>query len=647
MKNYLQDLNPAQFQAVNHSHGPMLVFAGAGSGKTRVLTRRITRLIDQQLAAPENIFAVTFTNKAAKEMKERVHSMLGRSPEYVSTFHSACARILRQNAVELGYKKDFTIYDQKESLSVIKRICQGLKIKEVNASHAQHQIDRAKNNYQFSEHFRENKHYANSEEQLMLADIYDAYQEELIKSNAMDFGDLICNVVSLFILDAKILQRYRERFKFVMIDEYQDTNLVQYKLIHQLTSESKNLFVVGDDDQSIYSFRGANIGNIASFKRDYLNHSVVVLDINYRSTKNILAAANALIINNDSREKKELKTDNPQGNSLILHTSESENDEAEYIAQMIKEFSVPLSQIAIFYRTNAQSRAIEEALYHEAIAHRIYGGQRFYERKEIKDIIAYCKLAINPSDNEAFIRVLNVPTRGIGKTSLNHLLAKASVERKSLYEVAQTKIPGLGTKAQKSIESFVELIKSNSVHAPGENNSNLELSLSEFLKSVMEKSGYLNSLKEDAESMDRIENVFELLSVADSFSQKCLDDGANPTLSAFLERACLNSDLDTDNKFKEKSEYVSLMTLHLAKGLEFDLVFICGLEEGILPHSRSLDDSVSLEEERRLCYVGITRARKELVITYARSRSNTSYRSWNFGIASRFLGEIPEELFRL
>ncbi len=638
MKPYLNDLNPSQLKAVTHEDGAMLVFAGAGSGKTRVLTRRICNLIDSKLAYPENIFAVTFTNKAASEMKERVFTMLGRSPRYVSTFHSACAKILRENARLIGFRPDFTIYDQKESLATIKRIFKNLRInsKEITPSEVQKKIDKAKNNYLFADHFREADTFYNQEQNFIIADIYQAYQEELQVCNAMDFGDLICHVVSLFILEKDTLNRYKNRFKYVLVDEYQDTNIVQYKLLNLLTKDSKNLFVVGDDDQSIYSFRGANIGNIDSFKRDYPQHQVCILDMNYRSTKNILDAANAVIANNDAREIKSLKTEKDKGLPVYLKPAECEVSEARFIAQTIKDKNISLNEVAIFYRTNAQSRALEEELYHQSIPHKIFGGQRFYDRKEIKNIIAYCRLALNNDDNESFIRVINVPTRGFGKTSLNHLLNKAKNEKTSLFQAALTKVDGLGTRADKSLNSFIEQIKRYSLLASKVNNKELELA--EFLQNIIEDSGYLNSLRENTEDIDRVENVLELLSVASSFSLQNDEEEAQ-ILVAFLERASLNSALDQDSN----QEHVSLMTLHLAKGLEYEMVFLCGLEEGILPHSRSLEDIESLEEERRLCYVGITRAKQNLYLSYARNRSNTSYGTWNFGICSRFLGEIPEE----
>ncbi len=646
MKPYLNDLNESQLKAVLHEDGPMLVFAGAGSGKTRVLTRRICNLIDNNLAYPENIFAVTFTNKAANEMKERVFSMLGRAPRYVSTFHSACAKILRENARLLGFRPDFTIYDQKESLSTIKRIFKNLKInsKEITPSEVQRKIDRAKNNYLFPDHFRNSETFYDREQNIIIADIYEAYQKELLQCNAMDFGDLICHVVTLFILEKDTLNKYKNRFKYVLVDEYQDTNIVQYKLLNLLTKDSQNLFVVGDDDQSIYSFRGANIANIDSFKRDYPEHEICILDINYRSTKNILDAANAVIAHNDSRETKYLKTDREDGEAVNLKSAECEVSEAQFIAQTIKTGDIPLNEIAIFYRTNAQSRALEEELYHQSIHHRIFGGQRFYDRKEIKDIIAYCRLALNNDDNESFIRVINVPSRGFGKTSLNHLLKKAKDEETSLFKASLTKVKGLGTRADKSLNSFTKQIEKYSLLANKVNNNELELS--EFLQNIIEDSGYLNSLKQNVEDIDRVENVLELLSVANSFSQKNKIEESEeelPILIAFLERASLNSSLDKNSGKDSEQDYVSLMTLHLAKGLEYEMVFLCGLEEGILPHSRSLEDLESLEEERRLCYVGITRAKSSLYLSYARDRSNTSYNTWNFGICSRFLGEIPEE----
>lgn len=652
------NLNNSQRQAVEHGSGALLVYAGAGSGKTRVLTHRITRLIKDGEATPDRIFAVTFTNKAAKEMKERINSLLGatKAPEYVSTFHSACARILRRHAPLLNFTRDFTIYDRSEALSVMKKVYKKLKVdpKEIEPRALLNKIDRAKNNYLFSDHFRkigDNESYMLDEANVM-ADLYDGYQQELQACNAMDFGDLICHVVTLFKLEPKVLNYYKARFTHILVDEYQDTNRIQYILISMLAKEHGNICVVGDDDQSVYSFRGANTENINSFKRDFPDHTTIVLDINYRSTASILAAANAVIENNQSRHKKSLKTKNPAGNQVMLFSANDELDEAGFVSRKIKQLQregISLSEIAIFYRTNAQSRALEETFYAENIPHIIYGGQRFYDRKEVKDILGYCKLAINTSDNEAFNRTINSPTRGIGKTSVEKMRALAESNEQSLFKTVSAGVTGLSAKAKKSLEDFVSLIteiQSKSIRKEqATTEQSVQLDLRELLQMIVEKTAYFKSLEklDSEEAQSRIENILELFSVAEDFTRRCKEEGKEATLSDFLERTALNSGLDES----EFGESVSLMTLHLAKGLEYDAVFLVGLEEGLLPHSRSLDEKSALEEERRLCYVGITRARKELFLSHAHTRSGFGMGYWGGGGISRFLLEIPEELVEM
>jgi DNA helicase-2/ATP-dependent DNA helicase PcrA len=665
-------LNPSQRQAVEHGSGALLIYAGAGSGKTRVLTHKIARLIKEQKAKPDEILAVTFTNKAAKEMKERINSYLGHNlaPEFVSTFHSACARILRRHAQLLDFTRDFSIYDRSESMSALKRCYKKLNVdpKLIEPKALMAKIDRAKNNYQFSDHFRESADSSSfySEEANLMADLYDAYQQELQSSNALDFGDLLSHVVTLFKLEKSVLEYYQKRFSHILVDEYQDTNRIQYMLIRMLAAIHGNLCVVGDDDQSVYSFRGANIENISSFKRDFPDHDIIVLNINYRSSKSILAAANAVIENNRSRHKKELTTDNQDGRPVVRYEAEDETSEAEFVVRQIKDLAsrqVPLSEVAIFYRTNAQSRALEESFYAAGIPHVIYGGQRFYDRKEIKDILAYCRLALNNKDNEAFIRIINSPTRGLGKTSLDKIRMHAEANDLSYFAAALETPSGLSARATKSLSEFTNLVLEISKHAPKEQASSdgeltaadtlskdnfsndVEYSLQELLQFVAKESGYLEQLEkaDSEESQSRIENIFELYSVADDFSRRSAEEGQHPLLSAFLERTSLNSNLDES----DESTSVSLMTLHLAKGLEFDAVFLVGLEEGLLPHARSLDELSALEEERRLCYVGITRARKELFLSYANTRRSAGMGYWGSGGVSRFLLEIPEELLEV
>ncbi|MCB0346328.1 MAG: UvrD-helicase domain-containing protein [Bdellovibrionales bacterium] len=670
--SYLDSLNPQQRQAVLHTGGPLLVFAGAGSGKTRVLTHRIAHLVLEHGVAPHRILAVTFTNKAAREMKERTAALFSHRgvPDWVATFHSIGVRILRIHARELDYQPGFAIYDAGDSLSLVKRICKKLKVdpKILEPRTIRSQIDRAKNDYIFPDGLVS---WSNLPPQLgqIVAEVYERYQEELVAANAMDFGDLLCNVVTLFTLERSILEHYQEQFQHVLIDEYQDTNKVQYKLITQLAAAHQNLCVVGDDDQSIYAFRGASIDNILNFQKDFPDAKVVTLEQNYRSTKTILAAANAVIAKNERRQQKTLRTENEQGSNIVGHKSFDEIDEASFVSSEIARLlaaGVPASEIAIFYRTNAQSRAIEESLIETTIPYEIYGSHRFYERKEIKDILAYVRLLANEYDNEAFLRIINVPTRGIGAKSVANVVAYAAKEQLAYFPalkkaVLEKSAPFMKGAGGKKLAAFVTLMNElqarkdqteDILAAPDSMDSYDEKvnALAGLINEIAKKSQYLERLRtqDTPEAESRVENIYELMTVASEFVRAAVNNGQNAKLSDFLDRVSLTSDSDEENiethTDTKSTEPISLMTLHLAKGLEFDAVFVIGFEEGLLPHVRSIDDAAALEEERRLCYVGMTRARKHLYLTRARTRQTFGRQSFYGGVPSRFIEDLPSEL---
>lgn len=664
----IEDLNPEQRRAVEHGEGPLLIFAGAGSGKTRVLTRRIAHLITTHQVRPSEILAVTFTNKAAGEMKKRVFDILGSNaaPVWVSTFHSSCCRILRSNAKYLDFSPQFAIYDSSDARAVLKRVYKRLNVdpKIIDPRMVASKIDRAKNQYKFPESFLDDP-YIPSPLREPLAEIYEEYQKELQRSNAMDFGDLLTHTLTLFRLEPDILERYQEKFRHILIDEYQDTNHVQYLLVSLLAKRYRNICVVGDDDQSIYSFRGATIKNILTFREDYPDTEVVTLDTNYRSTKSILDAANAVIARNSSRQKKQMRTPNPAGGKLIACKGLDEEDEAAFVIQELhglRQRGVNLNEVAIFYRTNAQSRAIEESLCEHEIPYEIYGSLKFYERKEIKDILAYLRLVNNPQDSESFFRIVNTPPRGLGPTSIAALIEYCKSQNLPPYDALlkglQESAPFLTKTNKKRFADFTTLIEQLKAEAV-ETREHLQVSdafdanrmnaLSTLIRNIAQKSGYLDKLKaEDSlESQSRIENIHELIGVAAQYTNRAIENSEEPSIESFLDRASLTSDADGENIKTSGSSSkgsVSLMTLHLAKGLEFDYVFFVGLEEGILPHVRSLDDRTSLEEERRLCYVGITRARKQLYVTRTSFRKSFGQSNWYTGLPSRFLKDIPPHL---
>lgn len=643
----LTDLNPPQFEAVTHTLGPLLVLAGAGSGKTRVLTRRIAHLVRIHGVDPSRILAVTFTNKATEEMRERLRTLLGEDarPLWISTFHSAALRILRHYGNLLSYDKDFIVYDEDDSRTLIKRI-----IKELNIDEKKHHfkgflkaIDRAKNDLLSPEqYYLQNKHY----ESQLYADVYDHYQRALKQANAMDFGDLLFNVVELFSKHSNISRIYQENIHFVLVDEFQDTNKAQYLFLQFMTKKHRNVFVVGDDDQSIYAFRGADPQNIIQFSKDFPNAKVIKLEQNYRSSANILEAAHAVIEKNSTRSPKKLWTAADSGDRLVTFNATNEEEEARFVAsQIIKlgQSKIRHQDIAIFYRTNAQSRALEEALMDSAIPFRIYGGLRFYDRKEIKDILAYLRLLANQNDNQAFQRIVNNPPRGIGAQTVQAIFFTARQNSSSLLEASCVLAAN-----SKPIKLFVELI--NDLEKRLENTN-----LSEMIKVITEKTGYIERLKneDNLTAQSRLENIEELKNVASSFDN--IGTPHRESLTAFLDRATLSSSNETScdeygfirQEIKDtQTETVSLMTLHLAKGLEFPVVFLTGMEEGLLPHNRSKDDPAGIEEERRLCYVGITRAKQKIYLTHAKRRGMFSAGS-SFGMAdgwrevSRFLYDIP------
>lgn len=674
---HLQDLNPQQREAVEHGDGPLLIFAGAGSGKTRVLTRRIAHLILHHGVDASEILAVTFTNKAAREMKVRVatlfheHIRTGSTdrrqsnpsftsedslPIWVSTFHSSCVKILRRHAKFLDFTQYFNIYDSSDSLSAMKRVYKSLQVdpKTIEPRAVLSAIDRAKNDYRFPEDLKRDIMF-NPRHTEMIAELYAAYQAELRRSNAMDFGDLICNVVTLFKLEPKILERYNQQLRHILVDEYQDTNRVQYMLIRQLTERHHNICVVGDDDQSIYGFRGANVETILNFKEDFPEAKTITLEQNYRSTQNILTAANAVISHNKRRQKKTMFTENSSGDAIVCFRAFDEKDEAEFVAReitLLLRQGVKTSEIAIFYRTNAQSRAVEESLCESALPYKIFGGNRFYDRKEIKDILSYLRLMQNPADNEAFLRIVNTPARGIGATTLAALISHADKSDTSYFSILKNQ--GLPPALTKKFASFVEVMeKLQSSYQSAErilqddhgsqNHIDQTSAIAYLLKDIAEHSGYLNALRQQdtLEAESRIENLQELSRVAVDFAERAFEQGSAPSISDFLDRSSLHSDLDES---KMNADPVSLMTLHLAKGLEFHYVFLLGLEEGILPHIRSIDQPDELEEERRLCYVGLTRAEKRLYLTRATDRQSFGRSNWYAGEPSRFIWDLPQEI---
>src|SRR5271165_2866241 len=672
LQELLEGLNEPQREAVTHGEGPLLILAGAGSGKTRVLTHRIAFLLHTEQAQPWEILAITFTNKAASEMRERVHQLLGHATRgmWLMTFHAACARILRAEAERLGYTRRFTIYDQADSRRLTKRSADavGVDLKRYTPAALQTQISAAKNQLLDAEAYRQR---AGSPFEELVADVYDLYERDLVRMNAMDFDDLLFRTVSLLELFGDVRERYGTSFRHVLVDEYQDTNHAQYRLLQLLVGGGRapqraqepgdrptysgpighrNLSVVGDDQQSVYSFRGADIRNILDFQDDFEDARVVKLEQNYRSTGTILQAANAVIANNRGGIAKRLWSELGQGDPIELRALEDEHAEARFVVGEIERLldeGGSRSEIAVLYRTNAMSRVLEDALVRHEIGYQVIGGTKFYERAEIKDAIAYLSLLANPFDVVGFTRVANSPRRGIGATTLARVTSHAATLGLSVWEVASEpeQIPGLGAAAVKALRRFMDTMNElrglSGLPVDGEGAAEQAaqpVPIGELVEAVLARSGYVEALEAERtiEAQGRIENLEQLVEVGREFDATAAD--GEDTLDVFLQQIALVADADTRS---DDEGLVTLMTLHNAKGLEYPTVFIAGCEDGVFPHSRAIDEG-GLEEERRLFYVGVTRAERDLYLTSARTR--TLFGARNYGIPSRFIGEIPAEL---
>ena len=635
-------LNPMQREAVFHTEGPLLVLAGAGSGKTRVLTHRIAYLIEEKRVAPWNIMAITFTNKAAAEMRERVDKIVGEGAEaiWVSTFHSSCVRILRRFIDRLGYDTNFTIYDGDDQKTLMKQVLKKMQAdpKQFKERAVLSRISAAKNDRITADEFEQQAGADFREKKI--AQIYREYQKELKKNNALDFDDLLVKTVELFEANADVLEYYQDKFRYIMVDEYQDTNLVQFKLVDLLAKKYRNICVVGDDDQSIYKFRGANIENILSFEHVFPDAKVIKLEQNYRSTQNILNAANEVIANNQGRKAKRLWTENPEGDLIDLRQFQSGFEEAEYVAgeitRGVRTEGKKYRDYAILYRTNAQSRLFEEKLLLANVPYKIVGGVNFYARREIKDLLAYLRVIENPEDDLAVLRIINVPRRGIGAATINKVQDWEAEQGIRFYDalLEAEYVPGLMRSLNKikSFTSFLQVLRAKADY----------LSVKELLNEIIEETGYVADLQAEGteEAAARIENIDELISKIADYEESA----EQPSLGGFLQEVALVSDIDSVD---EESDYVLLMTLHSAKGLEFPNVFLAGMEDGIFPSYMTItgDDPSELEEERRLCYVGITRAMQHLTLTCARQRMIRGEVQYNK--MSRFVKEIPRELISL
>jgi len=635
MIDLLEGLNGPQHEAVTHVDGPLLVIAGAGSGKTRVLTHRIAYLISEKGIKPWNIIAITFTNKAAKEMKERIGRLLGEDMAkdmWVGTFHSMCVRILRKEIEKLGYDRNFLIFDTADSKTVIKECLRELDLdpKTFTEKSLLAEFSKAKN--ELIDPVRFENRYASDYRMSRIAKVYHLYQEKLKKNNAVDFDDIINLTIHIFKENPEVLEYYQDKFKYVLVDEYQDTNKAQDLLIELLAKKTNNVCVVGDDQQSIYKFRGADIGNILSFEKRFPNTRVIKLEQNYRSTKSILNVANEVIKNNTGNVKKNLWTDNDEGSKPNIFEGGNEYDEANYVVSAMnslrREEYYKYSDFTILYRTNAQSRVFEEILMREGIPYKVLGGQKFYDRKEIKDIIAYLRVVANTNDNVSLRRIINEPKRGIGKTTME-AIEKAAEERDvSLFTILTEAERYVSNKASIALKEFVELIKRMQAETT---------SIENLTSRILKESGYMTMLENEgtAEAESRIENLGEFLNVVIGFENENVEN----SLTDFLENLALVTDLDS---VEEGQENVLLMTFHTAKGLEFPVVFMVGMEDGLFPSHRSIGEEAELEEERRLCYVGITRAKERLYMTCAKSRN--TFGSTSYSLPSRFLTEIPTNL---
>src|SRR6058998_2675417 len=631
-EQYLADLNPAQREAVLATEGPLLVIAGAGSGKTRVLTYRVAHLINAIGAKPNEILAITFTNKAAGEMKERLHRLLGRTGQglWILTFHAACGRILRREAQRLGYRSNFTIYDQADQIRLVKQCLDELERdpKRFTPRGIHNQSSHSKDRLIGPDD------YANQVQSFYdqtVADVYQLYQRKLFASNAVDFDDLLYLTVDVLERFPEALERWRNAFRYILVDEYQDTNHAQYRLLQLLASKHRNLCAVGDPDQSIYAFRGADIRNILDFERDFPGTRTIALEQNYRSTNSILGAANSVIAHNRERKPKELFSELGAGEPVRVVEVEDEHAEARFVAAGIAglvEEGFNGDEIAVFYRTNAQSRVLEDVLVRQGVSYQVIGGPRFYERAEIKDLIAYLQVIDNPYDAVSLQRIANRPRRGIGDASLARLQTWADAQGRSLWEATEfAEEAGVGAAPLRAAQQFRTILQSLQSGA-------LELPVADLVERTLERSGYLEALEAERtiEALGRIENLQELVGVAREYQET----SEEPSLSHFLQEISLYSDQDA---LREQESLVTLMTLHNAKGLEFRAVYLIGMEEGIFPHARSIEEQ-GIEEERRLCYVGMTRAKERLTLLHTSSRSLYGSRAYN--LPSRFLDELPE-----
>lgn len=637
----LAGLNEPQREAVTHFEGPLLILAGAGSGKTRVLTHRVAYLIQVHRVQPHEVVAITFTNKAAGEMKERIGGLVGPVARtmWVSTFHSMCARLLRREAQRLGYKSTFTIHDEDDRRRLLKRCLEELNLdpKRFPPEALARQISDAKNQLVGPDQFRERTggHFARAS-----ADVYELYEKRHAEMNAMDFDDLLMKTVQLLERFPDRLAHYQHAFRFVLIDEYQDTNHAQYRLANLLAEAHRNLAVVGDDDQSIYSWRGADIRNILEFERDYPDAKVIRLEQNYRSTQSILDVANAVVTHNRKRKGKNLWTPRGQGALVQVVEVNDERAEAQFVASEVQKLlegeadadrAFRPDEIAVLYRTNAQSRVLEEQFGRYAIGYQVIGGPKFYERAEIRDVLAYLSVLVNPDDTQRLLRVVNVPKRGIGATSLQRLQAHAAGVGESVWDAMREAddVPGLSAGAVRGLLDFARMVEGLQAGLAGR-------PAAEVVRSVLDESGYEAALKSQRtlEAEGRLENVEEFLGVAAEYDKRAEE----PSLDGFLQEVSLYSDIDA---YADTGQLITLMTMHNAKGLEFPVVFLAGMEEGVFPHQRSLDEQ-NVEEERRLAYVGITRAMDRLYLVHARAR--TLWGSAQYNLPSRFLGEIPQDL---
>ncbi len=641
-KNLLAGMNPQQAEAVKTTEGPLLIMAGAGSGKTRVLTHRIAYLVVEKEVYPSKILAITFTNKAAREMRERIDGLLGNGTGermWVSTFHSMCVRILRRDIDKLGYSKNFSILDSTDQLTVVKNVLkeQNIDPKKYEPRAILNAISAAKNEFITVSDYQASMNVHNPFEKIV-GQVYEGYEKRLKRNQSLDFDDLIMTTITLFKKVPEVLEFYQNKFQYIHVDEYQDTNKSQYLLVQLLAKKFRNICVVGDSDQSIYRWRGADITNILSFEKDYKDAKVILLEQNYRSTKRILQAANDVIENNASRYKKKLRTDNDEGDKIVTYKAYNEQDEAQYVVQtiqsLIEKEGHGLDDFAILYRTNAQSRAMEDVLKKSNMNYQIVGGTKYYDRKEIKDLLAYLRLIANNDDDISLARIINEPKRSIGATSFEKMALYAIEQERSIFDAMQELVfMGLTGKAAASAEQFYKMIRDLSAKQD-------ILSVTELVEEVIERSGYRTMLQNEKtiEAASRLENIEEFLTVTKAFEERSEDK----SLVAFLTDLALVADIDSLDEEEKAKGTIILMTMHAAKGLEFPVVFIIGMEENIFPHSRSLEDSEEMEEERRLAYVGITRAEQKLFLTCASSRTIFGRSSYN--APSRFLREISEEV---